>query len=503
VNDGAAIWGPPSIVRYRRLFPAILAAACLVTVAAAVVSDGNIGFTAAPLALAALLGVVWFLPLRIPLLCSIFLGLAIDAGDGPWASPAAPLGHLLFHNLNKVIPVDSLSFPAIIVFWGYLLLIHLHRTLSGSRIDAAHVKAASPVFWAMAFSILTAFVWIALGYKRGGDVKMAKNQVQALLLMLGLAYLLMVSLRGVRDFRVVGGLLLGAASIKALIAMWTVYVALQIPPAFATSHGDSILFASATILLVARFVEAPVRRRAAAGFAFLPLLVGGMLANNRRIVWAEVLAALVLLFVMSRRTRFKQRVSHALLASIPVLVLYFAAGWESNAQFFAPVKTLRSMGDADVDSSTLFRDIEDYNLIQSINSRPFLGTGFGVPFPEVVPEDDISFFKEYHFLPHNSVLGLWAFLGMLGFTGLTTVLVICGWLAARSHAFARSPGERLASVMVLSVLLINGIQCWGDIGFSEGLAIFLVAPVLAVAGQLAQSTGAWRVSAPPLSQRAA
>jgi hypothetical protein len=35
------------------------------------------------------------------------------------------------------------------------------------------------------------------------------------------------------------------------------------------------------------------------------------------------------------------------------------------------------------------------------------------------------------------------------------------------------------------------MHCWGDIGFSERKAIFLVGPALAIAAQLAVTTGAW------------
>jgi hypothetical protein len=95
-------------------------------------------------------------------------------------------------------------------------------------------------------------------------------------------------------------------------------------------------------------------------------------------------------------------------------------------------------------------------------------------------------------MPHNSVVGLWAFCGAFGFTGLALSLVVGVYLAARSYQSARSPEERIAANMVISVVLIYVIHCWGDIGFSERRSIFLVGPMLAMAGQLAVSTGAWR-----------
>src|SRR5260370_12098324 len=134
----------------------------------------------------------------------------------------------------------------------------------------------------------------------------------------------------------------------------------------------------------------------------LPVIVGGMIVNNRRVVGVEVVAALLMLCFVSRRTRLKLFVTRAALAAIPLVLVYIAAGWNSQSKFFAPVATLRSVGDADVDRSTLLRDFENYNLLATLNANPFLGTGFGTPYTEAVKGDDISFFKEYRYLPHNS-----------------------------------------------------------------------------------------------------
>jgi O-antigen ligase len=139
----------------------------------------------------------------------------------------------------------------------------------------------------------------------------------------------------------------------------------------------------------------------------------------------------------------------------------------------------------------LFRDIENYNLVYTMMQNPIIGAGFGIPFDEHVTTPDISFFKEYHYMPHNSLLGLWGFTGLFGFTALFAALVVGVFFAARSYRLARAPDDRAAAFTALAMILIYLIQCYGDIGFSERLSIFLVGPALAVAGHLALSTGAW------------
>ena len=149
------------------------------------------------------------------------------------------------------------------------------------------------------------------------------------------------------------------------------------------------------------------------------------------------------------------------------------------------------VADSDVDQSTLYRDLENFNLLYTLSFNQLIGTGFGHPFAEVIKMADISFFKEYRFLPHNSILGLWAFTGLFGFTALSAALVMGVLCAARSYNVAHTHDQRIASFCALAMVVIYEIQCYGDIGFADRIGIFLVGPALGVAGQLAVSTGAW------------
>jgi hypothetical protein len=317
---------------------------------------------------------------------------------------------------------------------------------------------------------------------------MAKIQVQNFVLVLLVAYLSAMALRSWRDHRVLGHVVLAAACVKSLYAMWVVHT---IPPPYnavdghlpyATTHGDSMLFACATVMLIVNFAERPVRRNGVLCLVLLPLLMAGMVANNRRIVWVEVAAGLLAFWLISRRSRLKRLVVQALIAAIPVVLVYVAVGWNSQAKVFAPVKVFRSMGDSDVDASTLYRDLENYDLLATMRVNPILGTGFGHPFAEPVTLPSIAaIFKEYRYMPHNSLLGLWAFCGPVGFTALWIAVVVSVFLAARSYAVARLPEERIASFGAMATVVIYLIQCWGDLGFSERKSVFLVGPALAVA----------------------
>jgi O-antigen ligase len=350
------------------------------------------------------------------------------------------------------------------------------------------------MMWGLGLSFSAIVALCAVGLRNGGNIEMVKIQVQTFVLLLSMAYLLAVTMRGHRDHRTLAILIVAAACIKALLALYVSLTGRVLTngddPAFATTHGDSILFACAVVIMTVRFAETPIRRNAYLCLLILPLLTGGMMANNRRLVWVEIAVAAVAYCFITRR-HLKKTFARAALVVVPLAIAYVAIGWNSQAEIFAPVQLFRSVGDGEVNRSTMYRDIENYNLLYTIRWNPLVGTGFGHPFSEIVPLDDISFFQEYRYMPHNSILGLWAYAGVFGYTGLSLALVIAVFLAARSYNLARKSDERVAAFSVIAMIVIYEIHCWGDIGFSERHSVFLVSEDLAVAGQLAVSTGAW------------
>ena len=472
----------------------ILLAGSVLTVAATVLGNGNVVVAIAPIMLAGTGALIWVLPLRFPLFILILLGFTIDStGEGPWNSPLSELGMLLHVNLAKSLP-GGIPLSGTMIALGVLVLVHVHRGLSGSTTDSAtRAPTAKIMLRAMCVSLIAILALCLLGFKNHGDMKMAKLQVQAFVVVLMVGYLCAVTFRGLRDYRILGTIVIVSACIKSAIAVYVVNVFIHRTEEYATAHGDSLLFACAMVLLIVKLAEQPTRRNLLACVLLLPLIVSGMVANDRRLVWVQVLLALVPFWMMSRRSRFKQFVIRCFLLALPLIAAYVAVGWNSQSEVFAPVRTLRSVGDSDVDASTLYRDLENYNLMATLRYNLLTGSGFGHPFAEEVTLPDISFFKEYRFMPHNSVLGLWAFCGPMGFTGITASLFVAIFLAARSYRMAQLPDERVAAFMVIATIVIYMIHCWGDIGFSERRSFLLVGPSLAMAGQLALSTGAWRL----------
>ena len=471
-----------------------------VVVALAALVGRSLVIAVAPAVMVAGVYVAYTTPVRYTLFALIFLGLTIDAtGEEPFNSPLAPFGTLLVFNLNKSLPIGALALPGIAVILLVLLAVVIHRQLVGSRIDSAGGRSepASPLLISLAVALTTVVLLSLMGVARGGLFQMARMQLQAFVLLLLMAYVASQGLRNVRDYKTLGRIIVIAGVLRSLFVLWAAQN-LTVEPgeelAVAATHGDSLLFACATVLVIVRYLEKPSARTFMWTAFLVPLLGTGMLINNRRLVWVEIAAALLLWVVISRRSRIKRMLTRLGLLCLPLIVAYVVVGWNtsSESKIFAPVKTFRSVGDGETDSSTLYRDLENYNLLMSMRFRPLLGAGFGQPFVEFVKLPNISFFEEYLFLPHNSILGLWVFSGAIGFLGIMLPMIVTVFLAARSYRAARTPEERMVAFMVIATVAIYLVHCWGDIGFSERRSTLLVGPALAIAGQLACATGVWR-----------
>ena len=495
---GAAVaWRPDAGKRIALLPLGLLVLTGGATVAQAVIWDGDIVATIVPMAVVLSLWLLWVAPLRKPLMLLVFLGLALDKpGDaaGRWVSPLAPIGGLLIANLNQSVNIPALKVSLLIVLLGGLLAIRIYRRLSSTGVEPEAAMPASPMLWALGGSLMTALWVSAWGAARGGDLQMTKIQLQVFIPLSLIAYLLSVSLRN-RDYKTLAILVVAAASVKAVMAIW---VRWTVPYhgtqelEYTTTHGDSMLAACAVVILMSVFFEAPTRRHARWIFLITPLLFAGMVANNRRLAWVQLGLSMVTLLAINPRSRPTRALMRAVVYGMPLILLYGAAGWSSSSPVFAPVRTVRSLGDANVDRSTFYRDTENFNLVYTFYENRLLGSGFGHPFEQAVNLDDISRdFKEWRFLPHNSILGLLAFAGVFGFCGLWLAPLVGIFLAARSYRHATLPEHRMAASVAMASVLVYTVHCWGDIGFTEPRSIFLVGAGLAVAGQLAVSTGAW------------
>ncbi len=477
---------------------------------AVIAMNGAIGWALAPILVAFCVWLIVAAPVRTTFFLLLFLSLCTDRpGDagGLWESPFVNIGGLLSYNMSNILKIEALKISGISLTLFLLLLTRIHRMLVGRTVDTpAAVAPAQPINWALLVGLVSVVWLITWGVISGGDGQMAKVQTQVYLPMLATAFVLGASFRGDRDYRTFGHVIVAAACCKATMALWARHILPDAIPdkfgvmrevEYVTNHGDSLLFTCACLALIVPVFFKPGWRTLRWCLLFLPLVAAGMVANDRRLVWVELAMGLALLPLLSPQALISRHLRRITILLSPVILLYVGVGWFSASRVFGPVKLFRSVmssqrSDGSIDRSTLFRDIENFNLIYTFQANPFLGTGFGHPFIAAVENADLSGFKEYPFLPHNSLLGLMAFCGGFGVIGLFTPWVIGLFFAARSQFMARSPDQSIAAAIAIGNLIAYLMHVWGDIGFTEPTAIFTVGASLAIAGQLAVSTGAWR-----------
>jgi O-antigen ligase len=479
------------------------------TVGFAILGNGRLEAAIAPTLLFVLLWVIWKVPLRYTLFALIFLGLTLESPyENPacnlWHSPLWPLGQLLLQKWNDVFGPRWLAFFGADPLVLFLVLVLVWRRSTGSVIDRREQVPTAPVMALAALVTLAGTLWIwGYGLARGGDFTMSLLQIHKLLYVPLLFFICQAAFRGPADHLALAKVMVAASIYRALLAFY-VLTTVAPPPnvrmlPYATTHGDSMLFAGTAGLLIAMFNEkVGARRRGARLLLFLCLALDcvGVWANHRRVAWVEIGLIAAAFYLISPWTALKRAVTRAVLVGSPIIGLYLAVGWNSAGGIFKPVATFRSVIDSKSDGSTLWRDLENMNLVNNIIEHPLLGTGFGHEYREDIKLPDVSqAFKMYRLVPHNSILGFLAYAGLLGFSMLWCAVSVATFLAARAYRKATQPLDRAMALWTIGVFIAYLNSIYGDMGHGSWTAVFTVCPAMAVAGKLAVATGAWPAGA--------
>jgi hypothetical protein len=420
-----------------------------------------------------------------------------------WKGPTYLVGGILLNHLNTIDRnlgfLKGVPFSGMDMFLVTLFVIAAFRKANGNRIDSAgRLVTPRPLVRLAYLSFLgMGFVWVN-GMLRGGDFGMSLWQIDRVIYLPAIFLLFQIGLRGPQDFRALARVVLMAATYKAFLALYVSQTVFKYPygPSIpvkidcATTHHDSMLFALAFALLVLIGMERVGRSPWRLPAILLPILVVGILSNNRRIAWVQIGFVLVSIFLVTPDSAFKRRLWRVGKLLAPVVLLYTAVGWGSHANIFKPIQSLRSVIDSQSNASSFWRDIENFNLMQTLKADPVLGSGYGVPYDEIVALPAVDYSLEFY-APHNAILGLWAYGGVIGYTMLTLLWSGGVYFAIRAFRAAKTGEHRVAALASFAAVPIYLVQCWGDLGLGTWIGVFLTASGLAVSAKLAVATGAW------------
>jgi hypothetical protein len=445
---------------------------------------------------------VWIVPLRFVAIGYLGFVLAFAIAPLPlpgttetWKPPFASVIRILSENLNTATGVQALRFSGAELLYGLFIAIALTRTVRGVRTDSSGRLPGVGVLYAfLAVAFAGVLMLELLGLARGGDFRQSLWQFRQLFWLPILTGLFSYCLRDTRDLRTLAGVVTAAACVKVALGLYYV-TSVQWPdgkgPDSITGHDDSVLYAAVVATWLAAWAHRPTRRGLVRVVLPCAWILVGIGINNRRLAFVSLVGSLFVLYILLEGPA-KQWINRRALLLAPVIALYLFAGRTHSNGIFKPAAQLMSVSKQS-DASSKTRDIENFNLIQTLKPNKLLGTGWGHEYNEIVVAYDIAkFFAQYRYIAHNSILWLLSIGGVVGFTMIWMPVVVGTFLAARSYRCARDSADRTAAAAVLVVLVCFTLQAWGDMGTQGWTISPLVACALAGSGKLAYATGAWR-----------
>jgi len=470
---------------------------------------GVIGWIVAPICV--LLG--WFAILRAPLrstmLVLMFFALVLEnpseqPGAGQFQTPFAYIGALMLAHFKLTVgwgPIGGMDLMLMAAIAAYFL----QRRSGGNGVPTPRpmIRLAHATYATIAFTLL-------IGKMRGGEMQWAVWQMDRVMYLPTVFLLCQAAFSGPKDYLAVGKVALSASLVRAAQAMLVrAVVTTTVNPEtgenslpYATTHNDSMLFAVGSVILVSLLLERAGKKTSRLAMWGLPVLIGGMLANNRRMVWVEIILVFFTLYMITETNAFKRKLNKLLLASLPLLIGYIAAGWGSGSGIFKPVKVIRSAVDSSADTSTAWRDLENFNLVFTLRNFPLTGVGYGNGFWEMWPMPAVDYTLE-RYVPHDSILGIYCYGGYVGFLGITSLWVGGIYFAIRAYHNCKEPMQRAGALACFGAVLVYYLQCFGDMGLGSWTGVYLVGPALAIASKLTVLSGAWGAADDVMEKRGA
>jgi O-antigen ligase len=485
-----------------RGYPWLVALVALVT-GSAWIFGGHMGVALVPVIVVAAVWAVWRMPVRWPVATLLFVALLVENPqarpmEGRWQSPLYPVGELLYTNLSVLVGVEALRISALEVLFLGLAGVLAVRRLCGMGTDGV-APMGHGARW-LTRLLLVAFAAVIFlevwGMARGGDFRQSLWQMRQLFWLPVICWLCLHAFRRPGDLYLVTGVIIVVGILRAGFG-FAYYVMSRLEghvPAYVTTHSDSVLWGMIVVICLAALLERPSSKIWLLCATVLPVIGLALLVNDRRLAFVSIGAvAFVLAFIV--RTPVRRKVRRLVLVASPVLLLYVAVGWHVQHRIFAPINTFRTVA-AEADSSTMTRDVENFNLVFTALESPLIGSGFGHPYNEHVATHRIDhIFAQYLYMPHNTVLWLLAVGGVVGFLALWGFLPLVIWLSVRSYRRARNTTERVVALGGVAAVVIYAIQAWGDMGVYDWMAVFLLAAYVGLAGNLERHVGAWRLDA--------
>ncbi len=187
-----------------------------------------------------------------------------------------------------------------------------------------------------------------------------------------------------------------------------------------TNHEDPVFMVTLFVLFLGFLLFKTGDKQRNWIIIFSLILLLGFYVAQRRATYASLMVSVSAFIVILPFLKQMQFMKYFLPAVI-VLGMYGAAFWNVSGSIGRPVQMVKSgFVEPELEtqfrdySSNLYRDLENYNLAQTVVNNPVVGTGFGKRYDQPIPLVDIRFtLRDY--IPHNQIYWVIVKMGSVGF----------------------------------------------------------------------------------------
>jgi phosphate starvation-inducible membrane PsiE len=354
-----------------------------------------------------------------------------------------------------------------------------------------------PMRRALLLVLGTVVAWFAYGMLRGGDFRCASWQTYLMLSMVLTAFTVAATFYTAEHYALLAKTLMAVAIYRAVMC-WIMYFEyilpgkIDPPPIHLTTHHDTVVWVTAIVILIVNALDARSTRVTLRNLLVMVLIAGAIQFNTRRLAWVSLTMALVVMYFLLPLGPVRRRAKRVVLALVPVVAIYAVVGWGSKASVVRPLQAFSSVT-TEEDDSTKARNCENLSLIATAHQNSvFLGTGWGHKYIELTNKYSIAeAFELWPYIPHNSILGLFAYTGVFGVAGFWLAVPTAVFLNARVARLGSAASLRSAGVVGAAQIIVCGNQLYGDMGsFSPG-TMYVLAVSYAMALRLPAVAGVW------------
>lgn len=426
-------------------------------------------------------------PVNITARCLLTAGVFIEPpdmvpGSGYWVSPLDSANETMYGSLHALTGIPGLSVPLAFV----CAVVLYFRARKVTRYRDNPLPPVPAVKSLRAFMIALAVLEV-YGILRGGAIAPSFFQILHLITRPAVAIALLYSIRGEEDVRAYGTILVVVACVRALLVLW-VYFVVCLPqglvPEYCTTHGDSVVFDAAVLVVIANHIAVRTRRSFWRMVLVTLYMLLAITLNNRRLAFVGLGGGIVGMLLWLPPSPTKKRVLRTMAYMVPVFLGYVLYGADQKGPLYGPARLTMSVLSQE-DTSSDSRNIENDNLVATLQDHPITGSGFGWEYKEVVRLYDISeFFPLYRYIAHNTVLWLVSICGAVGFYFLWRTYATAAFFAARGYLLALSDNDRAGALACIGIVVVCIASDWGDQGLVSYPSLMIFGAVYAVASNI-------------------